>query len=137
MGSWGNGTLDNDTAQDFFAIIADLEDTMDDWTDEMGSQILWGGVNEVFDSEESCYQSVLAACETLASALGRPNDDLAEDYIKYTKCCASFVKKEHILKAKELLKEALNDKRAVEGWDKSDVVEWYKNIENLIDRISK
>ena len=134
MGTWGTGTLENDSAQDFFAVIFEINFKSLKFFFSK-ERFLLANINSVLENTDF-YQETIAACEAIAAAHGKANPQLNEDYIQISLKCKNRIDNKIVTKAIIFLNEIEKDEEALDGWlSEESKVEWLNNISDLKKRL--
>ena len=135
MGTWGSGTLENDTAQDFFAVIFELNFKSFRYLFNK-KKFLHTSIVEALDNT-NFYQASIAASEAIAASFGVPNPDLEQDYIKLSEDCNKYLTSKDVNKAINILESLLVDQEVLDGWlNEGSKSAWQDSVRNLISRLN-
>lgn len=126
MGAWSTGNFGNDTALDFandvtsFAEILSTLATFEEQTDAM-------------DADAACV--ALAACEFIATGIGRPLLDLP-DVPDLGDVKLDRVSEQELKAAKSLIARVRDSSELAELWAEDDNTEWQSVLDDLVIRLT-
>lgn len=84
MGIWRTGTLENDTAQDFFAEIIETKNLFKKLLQGDPSKARYVKVTKVLNNSDLDYVFI-AACKAIAASQNNPNKQLDKDYLELSR----------------------------------------------------
>lgn len=125
MGAWGAGGFENDTALDFIATVESVNDIVAAFSSETGEKI-----------DADTASMVVAAAECVAAMLGRPADDIPDDFaVRLT----GFGKPGPVLleNTRNHVSMVISDSELSELWSEADNPDEFNlAMTGLIDRLN-
>ena len=138
MGTWGPGTLENDTAQDFFAEMGDLQE-IEGFTDDFIKKLFFESVEESLNEKNiEEHDHIVTACEIVASAFDRPSQDLCVYQEELIQSIKSQVTASHRQQAISQIEKIMYHEENLNSWfEKETALKWQVNLKELRERLTK